>query len=582
MIEFGCDFRNSSPEAVKAVTSFGPFRIPLRANLGAMQVHCIRRNSYAAERLPVEDVLELRGGRWNGPEHCGLLVLEAIDFHEFLIIGIEWERGWRYKLTRTDEALWLEVEITDLRHDVAPGESLASPPVFLALTRGSADDAFALGQKYLKAHVFPKPLPDSPWVVYDIWGTESQGVEQALLDEMEFAAGLGVELYYIDASWYKGSSRKGNGDWGCGLGNYAEDREKFPDGLAHFSGKVHAKGMKFGLWVGPNIVDSRLLPDPIPRRWVAQMDGVDKVLKIKTWESTCHQVCLGCPDYIEHLKTHLTRIVKEFQLDWLKWDNSGIPGIPGQCNRADHGHQTGDGSYAALAGQYEIFRHLHSTFPNLVLEQCGYGSRLDYGLARTIRANWLSDSSFPSSHVRENALVASHIYPSFYNGGWVVKDPELDKAKDPDILDTIFRSRMIGLFGFGTINGTLPERVSLYPAEVLDAARRNIPIYKKYRHLLYGQAYHLFPPSGSPEQWQAVQFSNGGEAVVLCFRGKSTQSTMRLPVRGVRPETVYTVTTVNGAVTRTMTGKRLMGDGLIAVLPKPEMSNIFFLSSTSH
>ncbi len=581
VIEVGCEFRNSSASAISAVTSFGPIRIPLRLDLGPLQVHCIRRNSYAAERLPVEEGLELHGGRWNGPEHCGLLVLEAIESHEFLIVGIEWERGWRYKLARTNEALWLQVDISDLRHDMAPGELLAAPPVFLALKNGTADDAFGTAQKYLKAHVFPKPLPDSPWVVYDIWGTESQGVEQALLDEMEFAGGLGVELYYVDASWYKGSSKKGNGDWGCGLGNYAEDREKFPHGLAEFSRRVHDKRMKFGLWVGPNIVDSRLISDPIPRRWVAQQDGVDRILKIKAWESTCHQVCLGCPDYIEHLKTQLMRIVAEFQLDWLKWDNSGIPGIPGLCNRADHGHQAGDGSYAALAGQYEIFRHLHERFPNLVLEQCGYGSRLDYGLARTIRANWLSDSSFPSSHVRENALVASHIYPSYYNGGWVVKDPELDKTKDPDILDTIFRSRMIGLFGFGTINGTLPERVSLYPAAVLDAARRNIPVYKKYRHLLYAQAYHLFPPAGSPEQWQAVQFCDGTEGVILCFRGKSTQSTMRLPVRGLRAEATYRVTAVNGGAAQSISGRKLMRDGLIATLGKPEMSNIFLLDARS-
>jgi alpha-galactosidase len=581
VIEFGCAFRNSTAGSLPAINSFGPLRIPLRPNLGALQVHCIRRNSYAAESLPLEDVLELHGGRWNGPEHCGLLVLEAIGSREFLVAGIEWERGWRYKLTRKPEALWLEIDISDLRHDLAAGETLASPPVFLALTSGSVDDAFGLAQRYLKAYVFPKPLPDSPWVVYDIWGTESQGVEQALLDEMEFAAGLGIELFYIDASWYKGSSKKGNGDWGCGLGNYTEDREKFPHGLAHFSEKVHAKGMKFGLWVGPNIVDSRLIPDTIPQRWVAQMDGVDRVLKIKTWESPCPQICLGCPDYIDHLKKHLARIVDEFQLDWLKWDNSGIPGIPGQCNRADHGHQAGDGSYAALAGQYEIFRHLHDKFPKLVLEQCGYGSRLDYGLARTIRANWLSDSSFPSSHVRENALVASHIYPSFYNGGWVVKDPELEKTKDPDILDTIYRSRMIGLFGFGTLNGTLPERVSLYPPAVLDAARRNIPIYKRYRHLLYAQAYHLFPPAGSPEGWQAVEFSNEEEAVVLCFRGKSTQSTMRVPVRGSRPTASYKVTTANDATVRSVTGSQLMRDGLIVSLSKPEMSNVLFLTAES-
>ena len=177
--------------------------------------------------------------------------------------------------------------------------------------------------------------------------------------------------------------------------------------------------------------------------------------------------------------------------------------------------------------------------------------------------------------------MASHIYPSFYNGGWVVKDPELDKTKDPDILDTIYRSRMIGLFGFGTINGTLPERVSLYPAEVLDAARRNIPIYKKYRHLLYAQAYHLFPPSGSPERWQAIQFSNGERSRGAMFpREKHAEhyaSAGAWAATGGR----YKVTTVNGAVTRSITGKRLMGDGLIALLPKPEMSNVFSLSSES-
>src|SRR5436853_7421260 len=105
--------------------------------------------------------------------------------------------------------------------------------------------------------------------------------------------------------------------------------------------------MKFGLWVGPNIVDSRLIPGTIPQRWVAQMDGVDRVLKIKTWEAPCNQVCLGCREYIEYLKTNLSRIVEAYKLDWLKWDNFGLPGMPAQCNRADHGNQSGEGSYAS-------------------------------------------------------------------------------------------------------------------------------------------------------------------------------------------------------------------------------------------
>jgi alpha-galactosidase len=409
---------------------------------------------------------QVAGGGWNQPEHAGLLILEAVNSGEFLIAGIEFERGWRYRVVPDPAGPSLEIDVGGLRHNLSPGATLKCLRLFLCPANGDRDAAFTAAHEYLKAHVFPKPLPNSPWVVYDIWGTEPSGVEEALLAEIDVAAGLGVELFYVDAAWYQGSSKTGTGDWGCGLGNYAEDREKFPKGLAHMSDVVHARGMKFGLWVGPNIVDSRLVPGVIPQQWVAKAGGKDRVLTIKGWESTCHQVCLGCRDYIDHVKAKLEHIVREYKLDWLKWDNSGIPGIPALCDRSDHGHQAGDGSYAALLGQYEIFDYLHERFPQLVLEQCGYGSRLDYGLARTIRANWLSDASFPSRHVRENALIASSIYPSFYNGGWVIKEPELEKTTDPAILDTIFRSRMIGLFGFGTLHGKLSERISLMPAPV--------------------------------------------------------------------------------------------------------------------
>lgn len=580
VFEFRTEFQNKSAAPLERVTAFGPVRIPLRPDLGPLEVHCMRRNSYALERLPVQGKLTVEGGGWNAPSHAGLLILEAMKSHEFLFVGIEWERGWRYTLEVSNDAVWLAVDVSGLSHDLAPDVVLSTPRVFLGLAGGDLDRAVNAAHLYLKTHVFPNPLPNSPWVAYDIWGTENEGVEQALLDEIDFAADLGVELFYVDASWYKGSSRRGTGDWGCGLGNYEEDRHKYPRGLAYMSERVHSRGMNFGLWVGPNIVDSRLVPNTIPHRWVAQLDGADRVLEIPAWEATCHQVCLGCPEYIEHLKRNLSRLVLDFRLDWLKWDNSGLPGLPAHCNRPDHGHQAGDGSYAALAGQYQVFEHLHEAFPNLVLEQCGYGSRHDYGLARTIRANWLSDASFPATHVRENALVAAFSYPSFYNGGWVVReDPELEKVKDAARLDTLFRSRMLGLFGFGTLTGKLSERVSLFAPEVLTAARRNIPLYKRYRHLLRERIHYLFPPSGSPESWQAVEFHAGdaSEAVVLCFRGKSTQASLRLILRGLNPTISYSVTSANTGQTSRIGGAKLLQEGIIATLQKPETSEVFLI-----
>jgi alpha-galactosidase len=401
-----------------------------------------------------------------------------------------------------------------------------------------------------------------------------------LLREVDCSAKLGVDVFNMDASWYLGSSKKGTGDWGCGHGHYADDRRKYPSGLASISHRVHEVGMKFGLWVGPNVVDSRIVGTVISKQWVAQIDGKDQTLHPSDWESPVHQMCLGCREYIDFLKNELPRVVRDFHLDWLKWDNSGIPASPAGCNHADHGHQVGDGSYAALVGQYEIFSHLHATFPDLVLEQCGYGSRLDYGLARTIRSNWLSDASYSSDRVRHNAIVASHLYPSAYNDAWIVsEDPDLLRsANDPIMLDTIFRSRMMSLFGFGTIYGQLKERVSLYPEPVFTAARRNTELYKRYGHLLQYDPYQLLATGDTEQgQWQAIQFvsSSGREAVVLAFRAESPQETVQLLLQGLRIDGIYEVNFANRSdPDLEIGGGDLLSKGIAVSLERPQMSEV--------
>jgi alpha-galactosidase len=579
VLEFQAEFHNTSKTPFKGVTAFGPFRLALRDNLGPLQVHAIRRNEYGLESIPVNSSVTLSGGHWNAPEYGGLLLLEAVGTGEFLFVGIEWERGWRYRIERGADATWLSVDVADLTHDMAPGERLAAPHVFLGLSHGNVEQAFRDARHYMQGHIFPLPLQNWPWIVYDFWATDADGVEEALLREVDFSAKLGVDVFNLDASWYLDSSKKGTGDWGCGLGHYTDDLQKYPSGVASISRRVHEAGMKFGLWVGPNVVDSRIVGTLIPKQWVAQVDGKDQTLHPSGWESPVDQVCLGCREYIGFLKTELSRIVADFHLDWLKWDNSGIPASPAGCNRADHGHQAGDGSYAALVGQYEIFNHLHATFPGLVLEQCGYGSRLDYGLARTIRSNWLSDASYPSDHVRHNAMVASHLYPSAYNGAWVVSEDGdlLRSADDPVMLDTIFRSRMMSLFGFGTINGQLKERISLYSEPVIRAASRNMKSYKSYRHLLQHDCYQLAPTGSGSGHWQAVQFvsPSGEEAVVLAFRAESPQETMHLSLQGLRSDGIYEVNFANGGgPDLKIAGGDLISKGITIALGHSHMSEV--------
>jgi alpha-galactosidase len=587
IVELATEFQNAGKTPYPAVTAFGPFRIALRDDIGPLRAHVVNRNKYQVDSIPVEGTLALSGGRWNAPEYGGLIVLEAIAKEEFLLVGIEWERDWHYRIVKDTTGTWLSVEVGNLVHDMAPGERLGAPRVFIGLATGDRDEAFLTARHYMKQHVFPEPPKNWPWVDYDFWSTDGAGVEKALFDEVDFSAGLGVDIFCMDAGWYTGSSTKGTGDWGCGLGNYTDDRTKYPSGLAAISRRVHQAGMKFGLWVGPNIVDSRLVGSVIPQLWTAQIGGKDQTLHPGDWESAATQVCLGCQPYIEFLKRELTRIIRDFQIDWLKWDNSGIPGSPANgCSRTDHGHQAGDASYASMVGQYEIFQYLHRTFPDLVLEQCGYGSRLDYGLARTIRANWLSDASFPSEAVRRNALAAGYLYPSADNGAWiVVEDPDLLKsAGKPALLDTIFRSRMISLFGFGTINGQLKERISLLPESILAAAHRNTALYKRYRHLLQHDCSRLMNLDNIPEEPQAVQFTSpdGQEAVVLIFRGTSAKGSFQLLLRGLKKNHSYNVTFANDNSTAEKDGRELLSQGITVSLPSLSMSEIVLIKARDH
>jgi alpha-galactosidase len=572
ILEFQTEFENTAHTPLSAVTGFGPFRFALRDDLGELRVHTLRRDAYGLKTIPVEGPLALAGGRWNAPEFGGLLLLEAVGKQEFLLVGIEWERGWTYLLEKTNDGTWLSVHVSDLTHDMAAKEKLSSPRVFLGLARGSTEDAFLTARRYMQKHVFLDRPKNWPWVVYDFWATEPQGVEEALFSEVDFAAKLGIDVFVHDASWYEGSSKKGTGDWGCGIGHYNDDRQKLPSGLAAISRRVKDRGMKFGLWVGPNVVDSRIVGTVIPERWIAQSGGKDNTLHPDGWESSVHQVCMGCREYTDFLKKQLSRIVREFNLDWLKWDNSGIPGSPAGCDRSDHGHQSGDASYVALVRQYEIFEHLHTLYPDLVLEQCGYGSRLDYGLARTIRSNWLSDASYPSNHVRQNALFANYLYPSADNGAWIVLEEKAlwENINNPAELDTIFRSRMMSLFGFGTILGLLKERISLFPEPILAAARRNLPVYKRYRHLLQDDCYHLSRLIKSDSNYQAVQFisSSAEESVVLVFKAGSTQDELQLPLLGLRHEVAYEITFANGAASATVQGADLMTKGISVSLAR--------------
>ena len=579
-LRFSCSVKCKEIGAASCVTDLSPLRFQVRKAEG-LRVHTIRRDRYRLDTTVIgTEPFVIRGGRWNRPEHAGWLVLEDVQARECLLIGIEWERDWELALTPVDDGLEVTFRLLGYRRDLKSGQALESPTLFVSLSSGDLDDAANRSRHFLSSHVFPQKLKDFPWVSYDIWSTDHEGVEQALTREMDFAADLGVDVFYVDASWWAGSSVLGTGAWGLGLGCYEEDRRKFPSGLRSLSDRAHRQGLRFGLWVDPMIIDvGHVERGLVPAYWLVQESGVDSELRIgqEDWPPV-KQLCTGSFEVQDYLIKKLSSLVDRFALDWLKWDDSALA-LP-CCTRTDHGHDALDGNLEALKGKYRICAALLKGFPELVIEQCGYPARLDYGLASYVRSNWLSDASTPSVHVRNNMEIACYIYPASYNAAWILRDDETRQENDRTTVDAIVRSRMLGLFGLGTLTGQLSERISLLPQSLVDGIKRNVLLYKRFRHLLSQNTWHLSPHIREPDDWQVMEFSawDGGQAVALLFRGDSGADSYLLRPRGLEPEALYTVESIDSGLDTSESGRILMQSGTLVSLEMKEASAIVLIT----
>ena len=102
------------------------------------------------------------------------------------------------------------------------------------------------------------------------WGAgnrDSRICQDFLLKEIDAGARMGVDVIQIDDGWQRGrtansekrelagAAKVWNGYWAADPLFWTEDRERFPDGLDMLVRRAREKGMRFGLWFGPDSSD---------------------------------------------------------------------------------------------------------------------------------------------------------------------------------------------------------------------------------------------------------------------------------------------------------------------------------------
>ena len=471
--------------------------------------------------------------------------------------GMLWSGAWALTARYTSPHGLVTVRLSagPTATTIRNGEPLESPHGVFGIAGDREVDVTVALQQYI-ANGLRQGRPIKPLVTYNTWfayGTQMD--DETVRAEMQRAASLGVELFVLDAGWENGVSAS---DFSLGLGSWIVDTKRFPSSLGPLGDYARSLGMKFGVWVEPERVDTTTVNRTglARERYLATAGGRYNA-GVKNADARTAQICLADGEARQWVLNELVRFIDQVRPDYLKWDNNYWI----NCDRTGHGHGLQDGNFAHVRGLYAVLAALRERYPDLIIENCsGGGSRLDLGMLRYTDVAWMDDVSGPSTHVRHNLEGLGTVFPPRYLLSFVMDDPSepIHRASD---MPLYFRSRMAGALGLSLIGAEFGE-------EDLSSMSREIWLYKRMRNtgpepvlaLLTGQVGDT--PTGS---WDAVQLfaRETGTYYMLAFRDSGADPQVRIRPMNLWPDVTYRISASRGRAERTrMDGTTLMADGV--------------------
>ncbi len=401
-------------------------------------------------------------------------------------------------------------------YPLAEGETFTVPEVILSY---SANGLSALSQQYhtcIRDHVcrskyvhMPRPVLINSWeaAYFDFTG-------DTIVDLAKEASSLGIDMVVMDDGWFG----KRNDD-NSSLGDWQVNEEKLGGSLSQLIDRVHAQGVKFGIWIEPEMVneDSALYlahPD-----WAIRIPGKKPV-------RSRNQLLLDFSrkEVRDHIFDQICAVLDQGSIDYVKWD----------MNRSMADVYAGNLTYDYVLGVYDFLERLCSRYPDLLLEGCsGGGGRFDAGMLYYSPQIWCSDNTDAINRTRIQ-YGTSFFYPVCTMGAHVSAVPNHQTGRV-----TSFHTRgvtaMAGTFGY-----------ELNPALLSEAEkqqiRQQIKTFKKYEMLINAGTYWRLSDPFTDEiaAWMSVSKQKDQALVsVVRLTAEANQATVYVRLQGLKPQTMY-------------------------------------------
>ena len=345
--------------------------------------------------------------------------------------------------------------------ELAPGETFETPEAVLSCSDAGFGGLSRNMHRFVQEHIVPPYWAhrDRP-ILYNSWeGCMFDFDQKRLLDLAKRAKNLGCELFVLDDGWFGARN-----DDKAGLGDYAINMKKLPNGIAGLSAKVQAMGMQFGLWFEPESVNEdsdlyRAHPD-----W-ALTDSHPAILGR-------HQLLLDLtkPEVRDYIVENVSRILDTCGIDYVKWD----------MNR--HSVAVGAKAHDYILGLYDVLRRIFQPRPEILLESCSSGgNRFDLGMLIYGPQVWCSDNTDPICRLTIQGNL-SYLYPQSTFGAHVSAAPHAQTLRHTP-LTTRGNVSFFGCLGYEL---DLKHLVAIEIQEI----KAQIEFYKQHRRLFQFGTFH--------------------------------------------------------------------------------------------
>ena len=302
-------------------------------------------------------------------------------------------------------------------YDLRRGETFTTPVMALTYsdegTSGVSRNFHRWARKHRLAHGdrLRKVLLNS-------WEGIYFNVNEPVLEEMMGdIAGMGGELFVLDDGWF-GTKYPRVDDKG-GLGDWEIDRNKLPDGISNLLASAEKKGIRFGIWIEPEMVNKRSELYEKHPDWIIQAPGREPVYGRGGGQLVLD---LGNPDVQDHVFGVFDRLMSEYPaIDYIKWDAN--------MNVKNHGsHYLPAGEQSKLFINYHrgfenVCRRIREKYPDVTIQACASGGgRVNYGVLPWFDEFWVSDNTDPVQRVYMQ-WGTSYFFPAIAQASHISASP---------------------------------------------------------------------------------------------------------------------------------------------------------------